>query len=172
MQGNRTVRSKPGSGIPIMLGSDFVKSQLAVRAWQDGRDEGLNGMLSVAFCIRNRVRAGFYNGDWIQVLSHHQDYAAVDKVYSLELPDPRSYAFSLLLQEIDGIFSGTREDTVTQPDNKTWMVKAEHQGERPVALYYARLDDQNIKEWFYENITRNTEHHRLIATVGALSFFS
>lgn len=155
-----------------MLGSDFVKSQLALRGWQDGAAEGLSGMLAICFVLRNRVRAGWYNGDWVSVLSHHQDYAAADKVYSLELPDPRNYAFGLLLQEVDGIFAGSREDDVTQPANKTWLIKAQDQPDRPIALYYARLDDPNIKESFLETITRNHDNHKMVAQVGLLHFFS
>lgn len=155
-----------------MLGSDFIKAHLARIAWADGGQEGLSGALACAFVIRARVRAGWYNGDWLQVLSHHQDYAAVDRPLPNELPDPRHYAFSLLLQEVDGIFAGSREDDVTQPANKTWLIKAQDQADRPIALYYANLSDSAIKESFLETITRNHDNHKLVAQVGLLHFFS
>ena len=157
-----------------MLAADYIKAQLATTAWRDGGHEGINGASAVALVIRNRVRAGWFNGDWLAVLSHHQDYAAVHNPYSHELPDPRNYGFGRLLQEIDGIFSGTREDDILTP-NQTLMgpvVTFDNQPARPVALYYGQLDDPNLREWFLESISRNTDSHRLIASVGSLSFFS
>jgi hypothetical protein len=147
-----------------LLGEHFVKAQFALTAWRDGGHEGISGMLATAFCIRNRVRAGFYNGDWLRVLSHHQDYAATDRTYSLELPDPRNYAFGLLLQEIDGIFAGTREDDITIPPHS--MAR-----QTPVVLYYGNLADPNLRPWFL-NICRDHENHQRVATVGTLTFFS
>lgn len=146
---------------------------LALQAYRDAETEGISGMVAVALVIRYRVRAGFYGGDWLQVLSHHQDYAAVHNPHTPDLPDPRHPSFSQLLQQIDGIFDGRREDDILVP-NATMgpIVSFDGQPERPVPLYYARLDDPNIGQWFLENISRNTDKHRLIATVGNLSFFS
>lgn len=157
-----------------MLGENFVKAQLALTAWRDGKSEGLSGCLAVMFTIRNRIRAGWFNGDWIQVLAHHQDYAAVDRPYSSELPDPRNYLFSLVLQEVDGVFSGSREDDVTKVANPVSNSTFRFQGQdsTPVPLYYARLDDPQIKESFLQNISQNHEQHKLVAQVGLLHFFS
>lgn len=156
-----------------MLGEHFVKSQLALRAWQDAGKDGLSGMLAVAFVIRNRVQAGWYSGDWIQVLAHHQDWAASEKIYTLDLPDPRNYAFGALLQEIDGIFSGSREDDVTRTANESMaaIVRFQGQSDTPVALYYGKLDDE-LRPWFLDNVSRSHENHKRIASVGTLTFFS
>jgi hypothetical protein len=150
-----------------MVGADFIMAQLALKAWQDGHQDGLNGMMAVAFTIRNRVRAGWFGGDWIQVLSHHNDWSATDFVPS-ELPDPRQPAFKALLQEVNGIFYGIREDDITvyNLEDSVLAVKPSP------ALYYARLSDPNIKEWFLTNISRNHEQHKLIAQVGTLYFFN
>jgi hypothetical protein len=156
-----------------MLGENFIKSLLALRAWQDGGQDGLSGCLAVCFVIRDRVRQGWYSGDWLQLLANHRQYSWTDAPYSDELPSTRNYAFDLLLKEIDGIFSGTRENDITQPrDALSSVFSFNNAPAKPVALYYGRLNDPNIREWFCESITRNTDNHRLIATVGSLSFFS
>lgn len=156
-----------------MLGEHFLKSQLALTAWRDGKDDGLSGMLGVCFVIRDRVRAGWYNGDWLSLLAHHREYSWTDAPYSDELPSTRNYAFDLLLKEIDGVFAGTRENDVTQPQEALSTVfQFQNMAAKPVALYYARLSDPQIRPWFVENISRVVDKHRLIASVGSLSFFS
>jgi hypothetical protein len=158
-----------------VTGSDFIKAQLALTAFRDGSHESINGCLAVAFCIRNRVRAGWQGGDWLKVLAHHSEYAAsATPPNPYDLPDPRNYTFGLLLQEVDGIFSGSREDDILTPNSSLMgpIVNFEGQPARPVALYYGRLDDPNIREWFVQNISSNHDSHRQIASVGSLTFFS
>jgi hypothetical protein len=157
-----------------MLGSEYIKANLCVQCWRDGGQDGLDSMRACAFVIRNRVRVGWHNSDWLKVLSHHRDYAASNVPPQFELPDPRNYAFGLLLQEIDGIFAGTTEDDVTKTSHPSMgpIVTFDNQPSKPVALYYGRLGDPNLREWFLLNISRNTEQHSLVATVGGLSFFS
>lgn len=161
-----------------MNAEDFIKSQLCLQAYRDAAVDGLNGMLAVCFCLRYRQRAGWFGGDWLQILAHHRDYAAVNAPPQFDLPDPRNYAFGLLIQEIDGIFSGRREDDILAP-NKLFsgglVGQMDHsfaQPSPPPALYYGRLSDPEIRDWFLDNISRATDKHSLIATVGSLSFFS
>lgn len=158
-----------------MLGENFVKAELARISWIDGGDCGLEGMRGVAFVIRNRQRAGFYDGDWVRLLSNHQNYAAIDRQPSFEIPNPtRNYAFAALLQQIDGIFDGTVEDDATRRIGQ-WdptRIKFEEHSEPPVALYYGQLHFPNIRPWFLENISLDHERHQRVATIGTLTFFS
>lgn len=153
-----------------MRNDDFVKSHLALRAWQDGYDEGLNGMMAVAFAIRDRVRAGLYGGNWIQILAHHQEWSAKLERPSDELPDPNNFAVRGLLQAIDGIFNGSTPNTITMPQdgmaNYMSLVVAP-----PPPLYYGRLDKAN-NPWFLEEICRQPDKHKRVATVGMLTFFT
>lgn len=157
-----------------MLGSDFLKAQLCLQAWRDGGSEGINGALAVAFVIRYRQRAGWHGGNWVDLLSNHREYAAVNLPPQFDLPDPNNFTFGRLLQEIDGIFSGTREDDILTPNAALMgpIVSFDGQPAKPVPLYYGNLADPNLREWFLENISRATDRHSLIATVGTLSFFS
>jgi hypothetical protein len=148
-----------------MTGAEYIQGQLATFAWRDGFADGLSGMEAVAFCIRNRQRAGWWNGDWAQILSHHRDYSYKTDEYPDEIPDPRVWSFQLLLHEISAIFDGSRNDDVTIAKDS---VVARKPG---VALYYARLDQINSDRFLY-NIARKPEEHPVIAQIGSLSFFS
>jgi hypothetical protein len=149
-----------------MTGSEFICGQLALKAWQDGFTEGLDGMRAVAFAIRNRVNAGWWGGDWISVLSHHADYSAKTEPYSTDLPDPRVYSFQCLLQEINGIFNNSAKDDVTIPAQPSFQA-----GVYKPVLYYAKLDEIT-NDWFLENISRRPDLHPRSAQVGQIFFFS
>lgn len=121
--------------------------------------------MAVAFAIRNRVNAGFWGGDWASVLSHHKDYSSVSEQPPYAVPDPRIYSIQCLLQEIDGIFKGSRADDITIPRESVLAKPA------PPALYYGRLD-QITSSHFLENIARKPDIHPRVAQVGMLTFFA
>jgi hypothetical protein len=146
-----------------MNGSEFIKSILALRAYRDAGDQGLDGMMAICFVFRNRVNSGWWGGDWIQTLAHHLDASAY-KTESTSIPDTRNYAFQTLLQEIDGIFGGSSKDYITAPKESILAIP-------PRALYYAKLNEID-NPWFLETISRNHAEHHQIAQVGALTFFS
>lgn len=152
-----------------MKDTDFLKSILALTCWRDGHEDGTQAMRGIAFVIRNRVRAGWYGGDWTQILSHHKDWSAKLEPPSDELPDTRVYSFMSFLQQIDPIFSGAVEDDVCIKRDGDW--KYVLTAAPPPALYYGRLD-QISNPWFLENISRKPEQHQRIAQVGMLYFFT
>ena len=130
--------------------------------------DGTNGMTAVAFAIRNRVRAGWYGGNWIEVLSNLDKTSSRLELPTTLLPDTRPLAMMQFMQTIDNIFSGAREDNITI------MQGGEIQSlgfKVPVALYWAHLD-QITNPWFLENIVRKPEQHARMAQVGQLFFFS
>jgi hypothetical protein len=149
-----------------MDGSSFIKAEICRLAYLDGFSEGLNGMMAISFVLRNRVNAGWWGGDWVNVLSHHKDYSYRTEPYPDTIPDPRVFSFQTLLQEIDGIFSGQRVDDITVPVQPSFQPSA-----YPKALYYAKLDSIS-NPWFLESISRNTQQHSRVAQVGQLFFFS
>ena len=152
-----------------MKDTAFITSILALRCWQDGKDDGLNGMLGVAFTVRNRVRAGWYGGNWLEVLAHMPDVSNKLETPSNELPDTRNFSFMQFMQMVDGIFSGAMEDNITiKPDGEWKYVLSVAP---PVALYYGRLHEIT-NPWFMENITRKSEQHQRIAQVGQIFFFT
>ena len=150
---------------------DFIKSQLALTCWRDGKEEGLNAMLGISFVIRNRVRSGWFGGDWLQILSHHHEWSANPEAYNTnELPDTRVLSFMMLLQQLDGIFSGAVDDNITiKRDGVANQISLS--GPPPIALYYARCD-QITSDWFLTNISRRGDIHPKIASTGLISFFA
>jgi hypothetical protein len=156
-----------------MTGAEFLAAELARIAYIDGHEEGLKGMLAVAFTIRNRVNMGWMGSDWQKVLNSHTKWRAYNSIDVENVPDPRNFAFQNLLQEITGVFYGYKDDDVTVLKDPmgaapTIGVSAPH---REIALYYGRIDKID-REWFIENISRNTEQHRVVAQVGLLHFWS
>jgi hypothetical protein len=145
--------------------SQFLQGQLALFAWRDGFNEGLAGMLAVAHVIKRRVEAGWWSGDWAQVLSHHREYSAYIEPYPDTIPDPRVYSIQCLLQEIPNIFSGQTKDDITVPKQSVLA--------RPAAgaLYYARLDLIS-NPWFLDSISRKPNEHPRVAQVGQTFFFA
>jgi hypothetical protein len=126
-------------------------------------------MLGCAFTVRNRIRAGWYGGNWLDVLAHHQEWSGTTQ-QSTEIPDPRVLSFMMLLQQIDGIFTGATDDHITiKRDGEASRISLT--GPPPVALYYSRLD-RTDNEWFLNNISRCPEKHPMIAQVGLMSFFA
>lgn len=148
-----------------MQGSAFIAAHLAYRAYLDGFEEGLNGMLAVAFTFRNRVNSGWFGGDWTGVLGNHKQYSYRTEPDPETLPDPRVYSFQCLLQEIDGIFSGQRKDDVTVAQQTVLSTPA------PLALYYGRLD-KITNPWFLNEISRRPDIHPRVAQVGMTYFFA
>lgn len=151
-------------GSLVVQGSDFIKAQLARRAWLDGADEGLNGMMAVCFTYRNRQRAGWFGGNWVEILSNHRDASSHSEQDAETIPDPRVYSFQCLLQEIDGIFSGARQDDITVAQ-QTVLAKPP-----APALYYGRLD-KITNDWFLNEISRRPDVHPRVSQVGMMFFF-
>jgi len=143
---------------------------LALRCWQHGREDGLEGMLGIAFVYRNRVRAGWESGDWIRVLQNYRNAAATEYPASDEIPDPRTVTFTPLIQTITAIMNGTATDDITVGKNFAYGGGSILSVTPPPALYYGQLNDIN-REWFLEEISRNPTHQR-IANVGSLFFWT
>lgn len=152
-----------------MRDTHFITSILALKAWQDGKDEGLSAMMAISFVVRNRVRAGWYGGNWLEVLAHMPDVAAKLEPPTNELPDTRNYAFLQFMQIVDGIFSGATEDDITIKKDGEWRQVLSMAP--PVVMYYARLD-QITNPWFLQNIVRKPDQHQRISQVGQLFFFT
>lgn len=141
-----------------MTVQDFIKGQLAWLAWMEAHHlGGVQNMIAVAFVVKNRVRAGWHGGDWAAVMNAHYQYSANPQVALIELhslPDCRDRDFIALLQNIDGILSGSLQDTYTAG-----------------GLYYCELNNVT-RDWFKENVLAHPEQHPRVATVATVTFFS
>lgn len=136
-----------------MTAEQFIKGQIVSFAYKEAKHVGdsLDLMIAIAHVIRNRQRAGWFGGDWIEILHNYADAAA--KIYPPHKTDLRDPNCKILMQQVDDIFNGLAPERLTFG-----------------ALYYAELHRiDNTK--FLANIVRDPEHHPRIANVGQVAFF-
>ncbi len=152
----------------ILKDIHFICSLVALRCWQEASEEGLNGMMAIAFALRNRARAGWYGGNWLEILANMDKASAKLEPPTNSLPDTRTFSFMQFMQIIDNIFSGAMDDNITIKQDgevKTMGIKV------PVVLYWAHLNEIT-NPWFLENIVRRPDQHQRVAQCGQLFFFS
>ena len=139
-------------GTEPMTFENYVKGQLAAFAVSEGyRYGGTANMVAAAQVIGNRVRAGWFGGDWLLVIAHAPEVAGTVDVSSGPV-NPRDGGFRALLGRVDDIYYGTADDALTEG-----------------ALYYAELC--SAREWFVTNIATQPDSHPRLAQVGPVTFF-
>jgi hypothetical protein len=145
-----------------MIGEDFEKAIVALECWREMRSDGVNGMLSVAFVLRNRAKAGWFHGSIYDNAIAKNQFSSMtvkgdpntvrfpdDPVH----PDTREPQFQAFLQLIDGVFDDSKLDYITSG-----------------ALYYAVVSD-STSVWFVTNILSDPINHPRVAQMGQTTFF-
>lgn len=139
-----------------MTPEGFVKAQVAAFVYAEAAEcGGHDSMLAIACVLRNRVRKGWFGGNWIAVLEHAGDTASQPITFPASY-DLTSKTFIRVLQEIDDIFLGVYVDTFTDG-----------------GLYY--WDSQKPappKPWFVEKILNDGPNHPRKAQVGTIYIFA
>lgn len=138
-----------------MTPDQFTCAHLALFAWQRGQRNATNGILAMAFIVRNRARAGWYGGDWLEIIGNDyltSPYREPELVVGA-FPDTREPGFLRALQSIESVYDGTEPDPMTKG-----------------ALYYAELNLVS-SDWFKQNILGDPQKHWRIAQVGTLTLF-
>ena len=134
----------------------FIKAEVAAFAYQQAHHlGGMAPMTAIACVLRNRVKAGWFGGDWQQNLNHAGESAAHS--YRPSVPvDITNPALRRLLNDVEDLFAGQFRDEMTEG-----------------GLYW--LDpsrDEPICSFFRTNILQRPEYHRRVAQVGTLWIFS
>lgn len=144
-----------------MTVADFEKALACLLAWREERSNQINGMLGVLFVVRNRAKAGWENGDWIRIISAHNQFSSMsglDDSQTVMYPDqrdPQFLQFLQILQMVDSVYDDTRKDLLTNG-----------------ALYYADLGKGVTHGgWFQRNIVQQPALHPRIAQIGTTSYF-
>ena len=142
----------------------FIKAKLAAFAYAEAAHcGGFDSMLAVACVVRNRVRKGWFGGDWLKVIANAGDAASLMYPPEVERPpileDLTAPGFRRVLQEVDDIFLGMFKDTLTEG-----------------GLYYMNLthaeQGQVVRPWFAEKILRDPANHPRKAQVSMIQIFS
>jgi hypothetical protein len=146
-----------------MTFENFIKARLVSFVIDEAQgDPSLNQSLAIAQCLAHRVNAGWFGGDWLAVIDNAPE--VVGTVYPQRATvNPRDVRFRDLLRRIDDVYYGSAES----------MISCEtFDGDEVInPLYYCEANNVN-RPWFQENILSDPEAHRMVATVGTLTFFT
>lgn len=134
----------------------FQRAQLVTFAHQEAAHTGsLHAMKAVCYIVRNRVRAGWHDGQWIEAIQK-ADESAGNQPYPAQRIDVYSRIFQILLNAIDDIYFSAASDDVERVVDK--------------ALYY-QFVDRPLREEFTETILRHPESHPRRAVIGSMILF-
>lgn len=145
-----------------MTGDGFILGQLALLSWREAsRYGGTKSMEAIAHMIAQRVKAGWFGGNWLDNISNFYSYHAqnVAGMEPFKFPDVREPNFRKFIQNLEEIYYGSSKDVLTVS---------------PVGqpgLYCAELSFVN-RDWFKENILSKLDIHPITAKVGELTFFA
>lgn len=130
----------------------FQRAKLVDFAHQQAIHTGsIAAMKAVALVLRNRVRGGWHDGNWLAVIQEAEE-ASGNEPWPAAQIDVYSRGFQMLLQAIDDIYYGNPFD-----ENLERTVGK--------ALYYQFID-KPLRPWFTENIILQPSHQRH-AVIGA-----
>lgn len=149
-----------------MTPETFIKARLAAFAYEEAADTGsANSMLAVACVMRNRVRKGWFSGDWMKVINAAKDSSPFALTERTEY-DLNANAFRRALQEIDDVVTGLFEDDLTGHSLQR----------KDGGLYYMDAcyaeKGKTVRPWFEQKILKDTANHPRIAQVGMLYIFA
>src|SRR6266567_5776174 len=119
-------------------------------------------MKAIAYCIRNRVKAGWHNGEWLTIMEHSEEVDANLPGARVVL-DPNNRVLQRLISDIDDIYYGARENS-RESQIKTPVAQrfAPESGDLEDAIgkscYWLRVNEP-IQSWFKEQIIDHPEEH-------------
>ena len=150
--------------------NDVQKAALALFVAKEVQDAGnLALMRGIALAIRNRVRAGMHDGNWLDVIEAAPDYAGNTPFTDA---DPfrltvQNRALQMFARDIDGIFYGETRDELTD----IFEGKSSEDGNREPILFW-QFTNRPLRQWFVENIVRDTHNHKRRTQIGNVVFFT
>jgi hypothetical protein len=145
---------------------DLQRAQLVAVAFDEAGPGGsLEQMRAIAMCIRNRVRQGWYDGDWLEVIENMQSTAA--NLARVHVPlDGNNRSLQRLIADIDEIYF-SRRDYVREPSGQKMPDLEEAIGN---AVYWAFIN-QPFSPWFKIHVLDDPSHHPQKANMGLLFFY-
>lgn len=147
--------------------NEHQRGHLVTFAVREAGDRGsLEQMRAIALCIRNRVRAGWHDGSWMEVIEA-ADSCSAHEAGQIRI-DPNNRNYQRLLNDIDNIFfaqqrheldgtgggSPTMEQAIVEHEVKYWCFL-----NRP------------MRDWFKEKIVQDPASHPNRVQMGLMMFF-
>lgn len=140
---------------------DFQLARLIEYAAREVGPRGsLEEMKGIATCLRNRARAGWYDGNLLLVIEHADEHGAHEHSQETRL-NPESRELARLLREIDDLYYASSDGEMTLESSLT---EKDHEKK-----YWCYLD-RPIQPRFAESILRDQAHHRSRTQLGTLMF--
>lgn len=145
--------------------SEFQKALLVNFAIREaGPRASVEMMKAICIVIRNRVRKGWHDGNWIAVIENAPDHAA-HETEPIRI-DPNSRIFQRLVADVDEIFYSTEESA---PAGDMSLI-ASLTTKKKECLYWS-FANRAVRPWFKENIQLDQENHPLRASMGIMMFY-
>lgn len=144
-----------------MIFDDYIKSMMCLLAWREERSNKVNGMLGVLFVLRNRVKAGWFGGDYLQNITKHQQFSSMSvsgDSQTIAYPQINDPEFTQILQLVDEVYDADNP----RVDNITGGAK-----------YYADLNNPTFTAggWFQTHIINDPTNHPRSAQIGTTSYY-
>jgi hypothetical protein len=156
--------------------NDVQRAYLALFAARAaGQGASLEQMKAIAYCIRNRVKAGWWDGQWLTVMEHAGETEA-NKPEEPWFLDPNNRALQRLIADIDEIYYGGRPAGGARVEQAPMMAQryAAEGGDLEEAIgksvYWAWLN-RPFTVWFLKNVLEQAHNHPNRAQMGMMAFF-
>lgn len=147
--------------------TDLQRGYLAIFAAREaGPRASSDQMKAIAMCMRNRVRQGWENGDWLKVIQRAESTRAnLGGGMRIEL-DIDDRDLQRFIREIDEIYF-SRHDWTKEPSGDPMPSLDEAIGN---AVFWAFIN-RPFTPWFEQNVLRDPEHHKMKTTMGLMMFY-
>lgn len=160
-----------------MTFNDVQRAQLALfSARAAGPGASLEQMKAIAYCVRNRVKAGWWDGQWLTVMEHAGETEG-NTAFEPWYLDANDRALQRLVADIDEIYYGGRpgagarvEETRTMPAQRFAAEGGELEEALGKCFYWAWLN-RPFATWFRQNVLERPDNHSLRAQMGMMAFF-
>lgn len=144
---------------------ELQRGALVLFAAREAIDTGsLSAMKAICFVIRNRVKAGWHDANWLSCIEHASEVAGNVAPDVPRLLNLNERALQMLARDVDGIYYGTAADEL-----ETGFGDPAIKGSRP-ALYYQFMN-KTPTPWFQEHIIGDRKNHPVRARLTPLVFY-
>lgn len=155
--------------------NDVQRAALALFAAREaGRDASLEQMKAIAYCVRNRVKAGWHDGQWLSVIEQSDQAAANSATIRVTL-DPNNRILQRLIADIDDIYYGLTanyaQNTTRTPTAQAFATQAvDIEDAIGKSCYWCWLN-RPFTPWFQKNILDRPDSHAHRTQMGLMAFF-
>jgi hypothetical protein len=156
--------------------SDIQKGALALFAAREaGIGASLEQMKAICYCVRNRVREGWWDGQWLTVMEHAFEVAGNEPPPRFCL-DLNARPLQRLIADIDDIYysgraqkNGFRHDEA--PKAQRFAAEAFDLEDAIARSCYWCFMGKPFTPWFKKNIIEMPDQHPCRPQMGLMLFF-